>query len=203
MGKVFVHRRYSSNKLAKPLTLDEQAAARLAEERERQRAAEEQRQQHRAARAMATAKYRAELRELMQEIRALPKKMHAEVTCLEPELVQAWSGVRNAAKKLRNPATGKLFTGEQLTELKIARRFLNSFIDGKPETCFGCGFDITSKTLSENRVPYEVVVISTIDRRMFARGLCLDCMELDEKGKASLLARALNAMDEDNPEGKS
>jgi hypothetical protein len=195
MGKVFVHRRYSPNKLAKPLTLDEQAAARLAEERERQRAAEEQRQQHRAARAMATAKYRAELRELMQEIRALPKKMRAEVTCLEPELVQAVADVRNTAKKLRNPATGRLFTGEQLTELKVANRFLNSFIDGRPETCFGCGFDITSKKLSETRVPYEVVVISTIDHRMFARGLCGVCAELDEAGKAAVLAKALNAMD--------
>jgi hypothetical protein len=201
MGKVFVHRRYSPNKLAKPLTFDEQAAARLAEERERQREAEEQRQQHRAERLAVKAKYTAELRELMQEIRALPKKAHADVSCYEPELVQAVAGVKNTAKGLKNPFTGKLFTSREFTELKVANRFLNSFVGGVRSLCFGCGFDITSKTIIGDRVPYEIVVISTDDHRMFARGLCGVCAELDAQGKGKLLVKALNAMDEDNPGG--
>ena len=190
MPKIFVHRQYGSTKLAKPLILDEQAQAHLANEHRRREENEQRRRQHRAERLAATAKYRAELRELTQELRALPKKHYADFTCYEPELVEAVASVKQERLRLKNPQTDKLFSSKQMAELKVANRFLTKFAIGDEATCYSCGCDITSKTFTETRVPYEVVII-TINKRMFVGGLCKECMELPQDEKTKTLAKML------------
>jgi hypothetical protein len=194
MGKVFVHRRFGSTKLAKPLTLDEQVQARLAEERRRQQEEEAQRQQHRAERIATMAKYRAEMREFMQEYRTLPRDSNAEVACYKPELVRAVASVRTECVGLKDPRTGKFFTGQQLTEIKVANRYLNKFATGMTAHCLGCGFDITSVRLFEFMVPHEVVVVTLNGKRIYAAGLCADCMNLPPNEKAAKLIAAINSI---------